>query len=64
MREHHRVEPLAQLTARDVDADVDTGAEDRALAAHLVESRSICRFSILNSGMPKRSSPPISSARS
>ena len=37
MLEHHRVEALPQLAGRDVDADVDTGAEDRALLAHLVE---------------------------
>ena len=36
-REHDGVVPLAQLLAGEVAADVDAGAEDRALAAHLVE---------------------------
>ena len=36
-REHDGVVPVAQLPAGDVHADVDAGAEDGALALHLVE---------------------------
>ena len=35
--QHQRVEVGLQIRYRDVDADLDTGAEPRAFGAHLVE---------------------------
>ena len=46
------VVPVTQLSPGDVLADVHTGAEPRALRAHLLQPAVEQRFSILNSGMP------------
>ena len=63
-REHDRVEARAQLLGVDVAADVDAAAQLDALRGELLDAPLDDHFSILKSGTPKRTRPPIASSRS
>jgi hypothetical protein len=63
-REHHGVVALAQLRAGDRRPDRDAGAEDGALATHLVDAPVDLQLLHLELGDAVAQQPPGLSARS